>query len=154
MKYGVLSFHDWAPDVEGYPDMSYVIVMLTDSGTVAPDNVMTRAQGHPVGVGLVFVSSEPQALGYVPIPIGYDAALIYGAFDGIPDAREYAESLQRSDRQAIEDKVNAALQLNEDIDSYIDERLTDRRQTILTAAIIIAAGVVLVLIYLVRHGYI
>ncbi len=153
MKYGLLARQEWIPAEEGYPDNTFVIVLLTNGGHIADYRPEPEVDpGYPVGSGLVYriEGSAILHMGYVLIPMD---AVVYGIHDSETDAIEYARTQYANDTIELEKHINAQIDQNRDLDTFIDDTIRYQRfrQGLRLAVILVLIALAIFALILIRR---
>jgi hypothetical protein len=120
MKFGILSRDDWNPEEEFYPNGTFVIVALEDTGAIWIDDTITQYSGMTVGSGIVY-NQNGDRLGYVDVPASdNDPVVINGLFDTQDEAINYALDHYANDTIQVALKVNTELENNIWLDNWLD----------------------------------
>lgn len=142
MKYGLLARHEWVPENAGYPENTFCIVLLMQTGAIARDKVFSESSGQDVGYGRVYSYTAQGVVseGYVMIPMD---AVVYGAHDTEDAAIAYAINEYQNDIRELEKKINEEIENNQFLDIYIHNSLYDQRFMRAVWIAVVLCGIIL-----------
>lgn len=148
MKYAIVTRAEWEQN-EAYPPNSFCIVFLTNTGDVAPDELIENLSGVIMGAGNVWTYDDSMTtwIGTCPLPTDIE---FVGVFDTEPEAITYYIAHYVNDTVELERDVNKHIDLNDSIDDLWEDRATQRRKDRYYWAIMAALVLIVIVLLLAR----
>jgi hypothetical protein len=156
MKYGIVQRSDWHGQHESFPDDTFCVVFLDNTGKLAFDELIENISGVPTASGRVWqlpteTDPRPYFMGIISLPM--DIAYI-GQFNLEWEAIDYYLRSYVNDDVEIERQVNAEADSNRNIDTYIWNSQIDRNRRdfyLYLAVFIVLFLIILGVLYIIRH---